>query len=401
MNNVIAIVLAGGRGERLRPLTNERAKPAVPFGGGNRIIDFVMNSLVNSGVSDIKVLTQVLSQSLNIHINHFWTSDPLRRQYIDVVPAQMKMGEDWYKGTADAVYQNLNFLLWKDFPLTAIFAGDHILKIDVKQMKGFHLSSNSKFTVCAMPVPVEEAAGNFGVIQVDESGRIIDFEEKPEYPKEIPGRPGFCYASMGIYFADTEYLSEILKKDADIDGSSHDFGKDVVPFIVKNKGRIFAYDFSSNKVPGQDRLYWRDVGTIKAYWEANMDLRNISPQLSLYGKGWPLRTSPNSMPASKFTLGGSSPDSLVSNGCIISGGVVDRSVLSPNVRVERGAYVKDSVIFSSVIIEGDAKVRNAIIDKGVVVPSGMEIGFSSELDLERGLTVQDGITVVPKSFIFN
>ena len=401
MKDVIGVIMAGGRGKRLWPLTEERTKPAVPFGGKYRIIDFVMNNFVNSEIGNIIILTQVRSQSLNEHISRFWTSNPLRGQYIDIVPAQMKISDEWYKGTADAVFQNLDIIAHSDqYSVAAIFAGDHIFKMDVAQMYDFHKKKKSQFTISVMAVPVSEAAGNLGVIEVGKNFSIIGFEEKPDYPKEIPNKPGHCFVSMGNYLAEIEYLSAILKVDAMMEDSSHDFGKDVIPFMLKSRDNVCAYDFSTNVILGQEDVYWRDVGTIKAFWEANMDLKSVSPNLDLYNRSWPLRTFPDYTPPAKIILGGKIDNSLVSGRCIINGGKVKGSVLSHNVMVEKDAVVTDSVIFSDVVIEERAQIRNAIIDKEVVVPKGMHIGFSKKDDLEKGLSVIDGITVVPKKFPF-
>jgi glucose-1-phosphate adenylyltransferase len=402
MKDVIGVIMAGGKGERLWPLTKIRAKPAVPFGGKYRIIDFVMNNFVNSEIGNIMVLTQARSQSLNDHISRFWISNPLRGQYIDIVPAQMKISDEWYKGTADAVFQNLDIIAHNNqFSVAAIFAGDHIFKMDIAQMYDFHKKKNAQFTISVLTVPVSGAAGNLGVVEVDNDFRVVGFEEKPEHPKEIPGKPGYCFVSMGNYLAEIIYLSEILKADAKKKDSSHDFGKDAIPFMLKRRGKVYAYDFSTNVIPGQEEIYWRDVGTIKAFWEANMDLRSVTPQLNLYDRSWPLRTFPDYTPPAKTILGGKLDDSLVSGRCIISGGTVKDSVLSQNVLVKQDAIITDSVIFSDVVIEEGARIRNAIVDKEVTVPPGMHIGFSKEEDLEKGLSVVDGITIVSKNFSFS
>ncbi len=402
MKDIIGVIMAGGRGKRLWPLTEERAKPAVPFAGKYRIIDFVMNNFVNSEIGNIIILTQVRSQSLNSHISRFWTSNALRGQYIDIVPAQMKISDEWYKGTADAVFQNLDIIAHSDqYSVAAIFAGDHIFKMDVSQMYDCHKKKNAQFTISVLTEPTYQAAGNLGVIEIDNDFRVVGFEEKPERPKEIPGKPGYCFVSMGNYLADITYLSEILKADAELKDSSHDFGKDAIPFMLKKRGKIYAYDFSTNVIPGQDEVYWKDVGTIKAFWEANMDLRSVHPKLNLYDKSWPLRTFPDYAPPAKIILGGKLYDSIVSGGCIISGGIVKGCILSQNVLVKQDAIITDSVIFSDTIIGEETSVRNAIIDKHVTVPSGVRIGFSKEDDLEKGLSVIDGITVVPKKFSFS
>jgi glucose-1-phosphate adenylyltransferase len=285
--------------------------------------------------------------------------------------------------------------------VAAIFAGDHIFKMDVAQMYDFHKKKNAQFTISVLTEPTYQAAGNLGVVEVDNDFRVVGFEEKPEHPKEIPGKPGYCFVSMGNYLAEIIYLSEILKADAKKKDSSHDFGKDAIPLMLKKRGEVYAYDFSTNVILGQDEVYWKDVGTIKAFWEANMDLKSVHPQLNLYDKSWPLRTFPDYAPPAKTILGGKLYDSIVSGGCIISGGTVKGSILSQNVLVKQDAIITDSVIFSDTIIEEGSSVRNAIIDKHVTVPSGVRIGFSIEEDLQKGLSIVNGITVVPKQFSFS
>ncbi|PIR58014.1 MAG: glucose-1-phosphate adenylyltransferase [Parcubacteria group bacterium CG10_big_fil_rev_8_21_14_0_10_38_31] len=403
MKRMIGVVMAGGRGGRLYSLTNQRAKPAVFFGGKYRIIDFIMNSFVNSGIGNIIVLTQYLSQSINDHMSHFWISNPLYGQYINTVNPQYKTEFNVrYEHTADSVYQNMDRINCGDFDTVAIFAGDHIVKIDVRQVKAYHESKEADFTVIAVPVPVSEASGAFGVIEVDEESRIIGFVEKPLKPKEIPGRPGWCFASMGNYLADVKYLQDILYLDAKNKASSHDFGHDIISLILKKGDKIYAYDFSLNKVSGQKLIYWRDVGSTRAFWEANMELKDPSPAFSLYGKDWPLRSVPDSTPPAKITLGGEFKDSLISGGCIISGGSVRDSVLSPNVFVDKNAEVSECVLFPNVVIGEGARLRMVIVDEGVTIPSGVSIGFDREEDERRGFTVKDEpeILVVPKHYVF-
>jgi glucose-1-phosphate adenylyltransferase len=401
MEDLLGIVLAGGAGERLRPLTSRRAKPAVPFGGKYRIIDFVINNFINSRMQNIKILVQNLSQPLINHVNKLWPSVPVYNFYVQAIPAQKRVSEEWYKSTADAVYQNLNiFVDNPQYRRVAIFSGDHIFKMDVSQLDQFHQEKCADFTISAMVIAAEDAS-RFGILEIDEHNRVIGFEEKPEHPKEIPGKPGYCLTSMGNYIADISTLTETLNKDAEAEGSSHDFGKDVIPFMLKKGLRLFAYDFADNKVPGEDKIYWRDVGTIRAYWEANMDLVSIKPELNLYNDLWPLRTTPDFTPPAKCVFRQWLMDnSIISGGCIITEAQLSNSVLCQRVRVERGALVCESVIFADVRIGEGAKIRKTIIDKNVQVPPFTRIGYSREEDEARGFKVSDGITVVPKDYLF-
>jgi glucose-1-phosphate adenylyltransferase len=401
MEDLLGVVLAGGAGERLRPLTSRRAKPAVPFGGKYRIIDFVINNFINSRMQNIKILVQNLSQPLINHVNKLWPSVPVYNFYVQAIPAQKRVSEEWYKSTADAVYQNLNiFVDNPQYKRVAIFSGDHIFKMDVSQLDQFHQEKCADFTISAMVIGAEDAS-RFGILQIDEQNRVIGFEEKPEHPKEIPGKPGFCLTSMGNYIADISTLTEILHEDAETEGSTHDFGRDVIPFMLGKGLRLFAYDFADNKVPGEDNIYWRDVGTIRAYWEANMDLVSIKPELNLYNDLWPLRTTPDFTPPAKCVFRQWLMDnSILSGGCIITEAQLSNSVLCQRVRVERGALVCESVIFADVKIGEGAKIRKTIIDKNVQVPPFTRIGYSREEDEARGFKVSDGITVVPKDYIF-
>ena len=401
MKELLGIILAGGAGERLRPLTTVRAKPAVPFGGKYRIIDFVINNFINSGLQNIKVLVQTLSQPLINHVSSLWPSVPVYNLFVQAIPAQKRVNEDWYKSTADAVYQNLNiFVDNPQYKRAAIFSGDHIFKMDVSQFDRYHLDKRAEFTISSMVIKSEEA-GRFGILEVDGQNRVIGFEEKPKHPKEIPGKPGYCLTSMGNYLADISTLVEILHEDAKLAGSTHDFGKDVIPFMLKKGTRIFAYDFADNKVPGEDQIYWRDVGTIKSYWEANMDLVGIKPDLNLYNEQWPIKTLPDFTPPLKCVFKQSLMDnSIMSGGCIITQAEISNSVLSQRIRVEKGALVCESVIFAGVTIGEGARVKKTIIDKNVNVPPFTQIGYSREEDEARGFKISDGITVVPKNYIF-
>jgi glucose-1-phosphate adenylyltransferase len=401
MQEVMGIILAGGAGERLKPLTAVRAKPAVPFGGKYRIMDFVLNSLINSGIQNIKLLVQTLSQPLINHVSTMWPSAPIYNYFVQCIPAQKQMGEQWYRSTADAVYQNLN--IFRDnpsFKRVAIFCGDHIFKIDARKFDAFHREKGADFTICTMAIKKEDAT-RFGIIEVDEHGRVIGFEEKPEHPKEMPGRPGYCLTSMGNYIANIPLLIEVVSEDAGVEKSSHDFGKDVIPFMLKRGLSMFAYDFTSNLVPGEDHVYWRDVGTIKSYWEANMDLVSIKPELNLYNDLWPVRTSPDFTPPAKLVMRQSLIDNaIISGGCIVTEAEITNSVLSQNVRVEKNALIRESVIFADVTVCEGARLQKTIIDKNVVIPPHARIGFLREEDEARGFKVSQGITVIPKNYIF-
>lgn len=402
MNDVMGIILAGGAGERLKPLTSVRAKPAVPFGGKYRIIDFVLNNLINSDIKNIKILVQTLSQPLINHVSTLWPSAPVYNFSIQCIPAQKRMGEDWYKSTADAVYQNLN--IFRDnpqFQRVAIFSGDHVFKMDARQLDRFHREKGADFTISAMVIPAEQAH-RFGIIEVDQGGRVTGFSEKPKNPKEIPGRPGYCLTSMGNYIADIPALMEALSEDARQEQSSHDFGKDVIPFMLRKGLRMYAYDFADNKVPGESRIYWRDVGTIFSYWAANMDLVSIEPDLNLYNQLWPVKTYPDFMPPAKWVMRQSLIDNaLISGGCIVTQAEISNSILSQRVRVEKQSLVQESVVFAGVTIGEGAQIKRAIIDKNVVIPAHARVGFSVEEDMARGFTVMDGITVVPKDYVFS
>ncbi|NTW22784.1 glucose-1-phosphate adenylyltransferase [Candidatus Falkowbacteria bacterium] len=399
MQGVIAMVLAGGRGERLMPLTAERAKPSVPIAGKYRIIDFIMNSLVNSGLNEIRVLIQFKSQPLYRHITALYPSAPIHNRFIEPVPAQMRVGQGWYSGTADAVYQNSYMLEDFGFEVAAIFSGDHIFVVDVSQMYEYHCHKEADFTIAAIPTPVEQAAGQLGVIVVDEQDRIIGFDEKPAVPKEIPGKPGWCYASMGNYLANIPILTELLKEDAQNEESSHDFGRDVIPMMLDRGLAVYAYDFHTNKIAGQEEPYWRDLGTIASYHAANMDVCSVDPVFNLYNRMWPLRSPADNSPPHKGGLGSRLDNYLISGGCIVNKSEIYSSVLSPFVRVE-ASQVMESVIFSNVNIGPGSRLKRCIVDKNVRIPPGTMIGFSAEEDSARGLAVVDGITVVPKSFQF-
>src|SRR5919106_2356732 len=371
--NVLTMILAGGEGTRLFPLTRDRAKPAVPFGGRFRIVDFALNNFVNSGFLKIKVLTQFKSDSLNVHLSKAWRLSPTLDQYVDAVPAQMRRGEHWYRGTADAVYQNLNLIFDEEPDYVCVFGGDHVYKMDVQQMLSFHKEVNADVTIAAIPVPVSESR-HFGIIEVDSDWRVIGFEEKPLAGKMIPSQPGFVLASMGNYIFNRQTLIGELEEDALLQDSAHDFGKTIFTKIFHHY-RVYAYDFTKNIIPGSEEKevgYWRDVGTIDSYFQANMDLIAVDPVFNLYNYRWPFRTVHYDYPAAKFVFAnftdkrtGIALDSMISEGCIVSGGVVNRSILSPRVMVHSYSHVDDSILMHSVDIGRYAKVKHAIIDKGV------------------------------------
>ena len=410
--HVLAIVLAGGEGRRLWPLTADRAKPAVPIAGRYRLIDFVLSNFVNSGLLKIKVLTQYKSDSLNTHIARGWRLPAFLDFYVEVVPAQQRTGRDWFKGSADAIFQSLNVITDEQPDHVVVFGGDHMYKMDVRQMLDAHLMLGADASVAVIPVPVDEAK-SFGVLEVDASGKVLAFEEKPHKPREIPGRPGWALASMGNYIFDTEVLVEQLGRDAS-DDSAHDFGRNILPDMVARGRNVYAYDFSLNEIPGaheNERGYWRDVGTIHAYWQANMDLVQVVPTFDLYNLRWPIRTWTRPLPPAKFVFAdpghgatharmGIATDSLVSEGCIISGGRIDRTICSPQVRVHSFAHVEESVLLDGVHVGRHARLRRCIVDKGVMIPPSTEIGYDPEADAKR-FTVVDGIAVVPKGYNFS
>ena len=401
---VLGIVLAGGRGERLYPLTAHRAKPAVPFGGRYRIIDFVLSNFVNSGILSIYVLTQFKAQSLLEHLDKGWrTTDFLGEHFITSVPAQMRMGEDWYQGTADSVYQNLYLIERHNPRLVAVFGADHIYRMNIRQMIDEHQKKVADVTVAALPVKIEEAS-QFGVIEVDSDWRIVGFEEKPRQPKSIPGEPDSALVSMGNYLFNTDTVIEAILADAKQESSKHDFGKNILPSLIHDK-KVYAYDFRKNRVPstqkGEEPSYWRDLGTIEAYYEANMDLCSVDPSFNLYNRSWPLRTPEYGDPPAKFVFEwpdrkGTAVDSIVAQGTIISGSLVRNCVVGRNVRIHSYGQIEDSVIMDWVEMGRGCKIRRAIIDKGNVVPPGTEIGYDLEKDRARYFVSDSGIVVLAR-----
>ncbi|GAC1557831.1 MAG: glucose-1-phosphate adenylyltransferase [Myxococcales bacterium] len=403
-DKTLAMILAGGEGRRLAPLTQERAKPAVPFGGRFRIIDFVLSNFANSGVLRMKVLTQYKSDSLNTHITRGWRLSSMLGQFVEPVPAQQRTGPEWYKGSADAIYQNLNLVTDEDPDFVFVFGADHVYRMDTRQMLRFHEEQGADCTVAAIPVPIELASA-FGVITADASGRMVDFQEKPQHPKPMQGDDTKVLASMGNYLFTTEALVREIVRDAGKEGA-HDFGKSIIAEMYK-RAKVSVYDFATNKVPGQGPAevgYWRDVGDLQTYYDANMDLVQVDPKLSLYNERWPIYTAANPWVAPvKFVFNnvegervGAATDSLVSEGCIISGGRVNRCVLSPRVRVNSYCEVSDSILFEGVNVGRHAKIRRAIIDKNVEIPPGMKIGYDPAEDRRRFFVSDTGIVVVPK-----
>ncbi|HEX8909497.1 MAG TPA: glucose-1-phosphate adenylyltransferase [Anaeromyxobacteraceae bacterium] len=405
MAKTLAMILAGGEGRRLDPLTRERAKPAVPFGGRYRIIDFVLSNFANSGLLRMKVLVQYKSESLNTHIQRAWRLAALLDQYVELVPAQMRVGPKWFEGSADAIYQNLNIITDEEPEFTYVFGADHVYRMDVREMLEFHRDNQADLTVAAIPIPVDQA-GEFGIIEVDGEGRMIGFVEKPkESPKTMPGDPTRCLASMGNYLFTTDVLVQEIVRDAGDPSSAHDFGKSIVAGMYPRK-RVFVYDFAKNVVPGQserERGYWRDVGSLDAYYQANMDLVDVNPVFSLYNDKWPIFTIQYNYPPAKFVFAnehegrvGRATDSLISEGCILSGGRVDGSILSPKVRVNSYASVEGSILFENVNIGRHCRIRRAIIDKHVDIPAGTSIGYDLEEDRKRFHVTESGIVVIPK-----
>lgn len=394
----IALVLAGGRGSRLYELTSWRAKPAVPFGGKFRIIDFPLSNTINSGIRRIGVLTQYKAHSLVAHLSLGWSGFKSELgEFVEVLPASQRVANDWYQGTADAIYQNLDIIRNHQPEYVLILSGDHIYKMDYGSMLAYHTECDADMTISCLEVPVEEAAGAFGVIEVDENSRVIGFEEKPTHPKCIPGEPGLCLASMGNYIFDTQFLYEQLILDADDEKSEHDFGRNIIPKIISDN-RVFAFPFR-NQETGK-RAYWRDVGTLDAFWEANMELLSVTPELNLYDADWPILTYQGQLPPAKFVFNddgrrGMAVDSMVSGGCVVSGAKLDRTLLFSNVKVKSYTEVNNSVVLPGVTIGRNVRINRAIIDRGCNIQEGTVIGEDHEQDRQRGFRVTGkGIVLV-------
>jgi glucose-1-phosphate adenylyltransferase len=393
----LALVLAGGQGSRLHELTKWRAKPAVPFGGKFRIIDFALSNCVNSGIQRIGVLTQYKAHSLIQHLVLGWSH--FRRElgeFLEVLPASQRVGGEWYRGTADAIYQNLDIIRTHAPDYVLVLAGDHIYKMDYGPMLAFHVESGADMTLSCLEVPLAEAAGAYGVMEVDANQRVIGFEEKPAAPKPIPGRPGLCMVSMGNYVFNTDFLYSQLIADSDIGESAHDFGKDIIPSLI-GRHKVHAFPFRDHKTG--ERAYWRDVGTLDAYWQANMELMSVTPELNLYDNDWPILTHQAQLPPAKFVFNdedrrGMAVDSMVSGGCLISGARLNRSLLFSNVRVHSYADVEDTVMLPGVDIGRHARIKRAIIDRGCRIPEGMVVGENAGEDRRRGFRISDGGVVL-------
>jgi glucose-1-phosphate adenylyltransferase len=406
MTKVLAMILAGGEGRRLDPLTRERAKPAVPFGGRYRIIDFVLSNFANSGIVRMKVLVQYKSESLNTHVQRAWRLTSLLNEYVEIVPAQMRYGPKWFEGSADAIYQNLNIITDEEPDYTFVFGADHVYRMDVRQMLDYHTGNQADLTVAAIPVPRAEAS-EFGIIEMASDGRMIGFVEKPRpgTEKTMPGDDTRCMASMGNYLFTTDSLVQEIVRDAGDAASAHDFGKSIVTAMHARR-RVFVYDFMKNIVPGQsekERGYWRDVGSLDAYYQANMDLVDVDPIFSLYNFEWPIFTIRYNYPPAKFVFNnekerrvGHATDSLISEGCIVSGGHVHHSILSPRVRINSYSYVEGAILFEDVTVGRHCKIRRAIVDKHVDIPPGTVIGFDPEEDRARFQVTESGIVLIPK-----
>ncbi|MCC6143796.1 MAG: glucose-1-phosphate adenylyltransferase [Candidatus Hydrogenedentes bacterium] len=396
MNHVLAVLLAGGAGERLYPLTKNRAKPAVPFGGIYRIIDFTLSNCMNSNCRRVQVMVQYKSNSLVRHIRSAWDiMRPEFGEYIDIIPPQMRVNHSWYLGTADAIYQNLYTIDQDDVQEVLILSGDHIYKMDYMRMLQFHRETEADVTIATIEYP--KAHGHqFGIIDADESGRVKGFLEKPQDPPTVPGNPNVCQVSMGIYVFNRNILKQVVCADAERD-TSHDFGRDIIPRLIDTH-RVYTYHFRDEN--RKESKYWRDVGTIDSYWEANMDLVAVDPMFNLYDKQWPVRTHVQQLPPAKFVFGdlgqrfGAAVDSIVGPGSIISGGLVKRSVLGPEVRVNSYSHVEESILFSGVQIGRHARVRRAIIEKNVVIPEYATIGYDLQYDARHYRVTENGVVVV-------
>ncbi len=394
--DVLCMVLAGGEGKRLMPLTRDRAKPAVPFGGHYRLIDFALSNLVNGGYRKVVVLTQYKSHSLNVHLSRTWRMSTLLGNYVTSVPAQMRMGKRWFTGSADALLQNINIIDDEEPKHIFVFGADHIYRMDPRQMLERHIESGAGATVAAIRVPVEEASA-FGVIEIGDSNLIQAFREKPADPKPAPDDPTMTLVSMGNYVFDTDVLIDLVRQDSMSDDSGHDVGGDLIPALV-DAGVAHVYDFTENDVPGvsdREKAYWRDVGTLDSYFETHMDMVSVNPIFSLYNKQWPIYTSSVTAPPAKIVGvsqhgAGQLSDSILSNGVVISGAYVHDSVLSPWVRLEPGAVVENSILMEDVVVGENAHIKNAIVDKGVEVPANATLGVDAELDAARGFEISDG-----------
>jgi glucose-1-phosphate adenylyltransferase len=398
MSGVLAMILAGGEGTRLQPLTVSRSKPSVPFGGSYRLIDFVLNNFINSDMLRVYVLTQFKSQSLYLHLKKGWNLTGISGRFIDPIPAQMRMGKRWYSGTADAIYQNIGFIEQGSPDSVCIFGSDHIYKMDIRQMLNYHNEKQAVLTVAAIRVPIEEAS-SFGIIEVDGNGRMIGFQEKPKNPKCIPGQPGYALASMGNYIFETTTLLSELTADAEKEESTHDFGKDIIPDLYPDNP-VYVYDFSVNQIEGEIGAYWRDVGTLDAYWQSHMDLVSDNPPFSLYNRKWPLHTFYPPLPPATFIdtdkYKTNISQSMISAGCYIQGSKISRSILGFRCNIAAGVEISESIFVGDAKIGEGCTIRRAIIDKQVEIAPGTSIGEDLALDRQRFTVSEGGIVVIPK-----
>ncbi len=404
----IAMLLAGGEGRRLYPLTMDRTKPAVPWGGRYRIIDIVLSNFVNSGFTRINVLTQFKADSLIKHISRGWQLESKFGRYIDIIPAQMRVSKDWYKGSADAIFQNLNLIYDESPDHVFVFGSDHIYKMEINQFLNYHKKKKADLTIAALPVPINEAK-RFGVIEVDRDMRVIGFQEKPENPKPMPGNPDLALVSMGNYIFKSDVLVDVVSEDAKKENSEHDFGKNVIPSMYE-RYRVYVYDFRKNRVPGitrKERGYWVDIGTIDSYWQASMDLVSVSPVFNLYNRKWPIYSYNPDSPPAKFVFAnekkkrvGVATDSIVAEGCIVSGGRVNKSILFSNVRVNSFSDVDNCILFNNVNVGRYCKLKNVLCDKDVNIPPKTVIGYNLEEDRKRFKITEGGIVVIPKGYRF-
>jgi glucose-1-phosphate adenylyltransferase len=405
MQETLTVVLAGGMGSRLSPLTDNRAKPAVPFGGKYRIIDFTLTNCLHSGLRRILVLTQYKSHSLQKHLRDGWSVfNPELGEYVTVIPPQMRKGEKWYSGTADAIYQNLWLLSRSEAKYVVVLSGDHVYRMDYDPMLERHKKTGADLTIACMEVPVEEAT-EFGVMAIDDSKKIVAFEEKPDKPASLPDDPDHSLASMGIYIFTTDALIEALEQDAQDPTSSHDFGKDIIPKLI-DKEKVYAHSFGGDDGRVTKDAYWRDVGTIDSFYQANMDLLEPVPPMDLYQRDWAIRTYEPQLPPARTTSSATGNEgifinSLISSGVIISGGSVQNSVLSSCVRINDGATVADSILFDYVEVGENCELKNCIIDKHVKIPAGTQIGIDPAEDAKKFKISEKGIVVVPESYIFD
>ena len=402
----LAVVLAGGRGTRLGPLTDARAKPAVPFGGKFRIIDFALSNCLNSGIRRIGIATQYQSHGLIHHVQRGWSFlDGRFNEFIELLPAQQSTNSDWYKGTADAVYQNLQLIGRHDPALVLVLAGDHIYKMDYSRMLAEHVETGADMTVGCVEVPVPEASGQLGVMEVDRDYRVIGFEEKPLHPKPVPGQKDVALGSMGIYVFNSEFMYDELVADAAREDSGHDFGHDLIPMLVSQGAHVHAHRLQDSCTQlNEGRPYWRDVGTIDAYWEANLELTRVSPSLNLYDQSWPIWTHQEQLPPAKFVFDldnrrGAAVDSMVSGGCIVSGSTLHNSILFSNVRVHSYCDIREAVVLPEVEIGRGAQLKRVVIDQGCVIPPGLVVGHDAEEDRERFHVTEQGITLITPAML--